>query len=956
MKRVISLLLTTVMILMLIPVNVFAAEQVATLEVTSSKDNAQRGEEVVFTVSLKATDVVSAIGVSVKLPEGLTYTSYSMDKESLVEKTGADGDVSFTVDSLYFMMNTSALEGLSNVNDITLFSVTCTVADDAEYTALTVELVNVEICNADADPYDAEVYSLVPATVTVTKAPCTTHNWGEWVETKAPTCEEAGEETRTCPDCSATETRPVEPTGHAWDDEGWTETKAPTCEEAGEETRECLNKCGKTETRPVEPTGHNWGEWEDTTDAECGKPGVQTRTCLNKCGTTETRETDALEHAWGEWEVTTAPTCEGEGVETRTCTREGCGATETRPVEPTGHAWDDEGWTETTAPTCEEAGVETRECLNKCGETQTRPVEPTGHNWGEWEDTTDAACGEPGVQTRTCLNKCGTTETRETDALEHAWGEWEVTTAPTCEGEGEETRRCTREGCAVTETRPVKPTGHNWGEWEDTTDAECGKPGVQTRTCLNECGTTETRETDALEHAWGEWEETTTPGCEDEGEETRYCTREGCEVSETRAVKALGHDFSEWTASADATCGEPGEEMRTCLRQCGKVETRETDALGHLWGEWVVTKEATCTEPGEKVRTCQRPLPMPCSTSVEGEDGRPVCGETETAEIPALGHAWGEWVETKAPTEDEEGEERRDCTRCDAYETRALEALGNSFMDEWYWTMIMLYNKTIEIEADASKGGEIDPEGVTKVNFARDMEYTITPDEGYEIEAVYVDGENIGAVDTYTFKRVTQDHTIYAVFAEVDETEAPVIEDSIYDDVDADDWFYEDVVYVTENGLMNGTGDNKFSPEVNTTRAMIVTILWRLEGEADAESAGFTDVADDMWYTEAIDWAAANGIVLGYGDGTFGPEKNITREQVMAILHRYAAYKGWDNGVAVSMLAQYDCSVWAENDVNWADMCGILDNLGVDVTDMTAEADRAEIAAYFTRFCQNIAE
>ena len=90
MKRVISLLLTTVMILMLIPVNVFAAEQVATLEVTSSKDNAQRGEEVVFTVSLKATDVVSAIGVSVKLPEGLTYTSYSMDKESLVEKTGAD--------------------------------------------------------------------------------------------------------------------------------------------------------------------------------------------------------------------------------------------------------------------------------------------------------------------------------------------------------------------------------------------------------------------------------------------------------------------------------------------------------------------------------------------------------------------------------------------------------------------------------------------------------------------------------------------------------------------------------------------------------------------------------------------------------------------------------------------------------------------------------------------------
>ena len=357
--------------------------------------------------------------------------------------------------------------------------------------------------------------------------------------------------------------------------------------------------------------------------------------------------------------------------------------------------------------------------------------------------------------------------------------------------------------------------------------------------------------------------------------------------------------------------------------------SRPLKKMTYLWSEWTETTAPTCTDKGEETRICTKE-----------------CGvDPETREIPALGHAWGEWVTTLEPTVEAKGEERRDCDRCDAYETRELEALeDDSFWDEWYWTMTMLQNQIFEIEADASEGGEITPDGATKVRFSRDAKYTITPNEGYEIEAVYVDGVDVGAVDTYTFKRVTKDHTIHVVFT------------PSYKDVDTSDWFFDDVVYVTENGLMNGTGDGLFSPEVNTTRAMIVTILWRLEGEADAESAGFTDVADGLWYTEAIDWAAANGIVNGFGDGTFGPEKNITREQVMAILHRYAAYKGWDDGMAVSMIAQYDCSVWAENDVNWADMNGILADLGVDVYDMTAEADRAEIAAYFTRFCLNVAE
>lgn len=178
-----------------------------------------------------------------------------------------------------------------------------------------------------------------------------------------------------------------------------------------------------------------------------------------------------------------------------------------------------------------------------------------------------------------------------------------------------------------------------------------------------------------------------------------------------------------------------------------------------------------------------------------------------------------------------------------------------------------------------------------------------------------------------------------------------------FTDVKKSDWFYNDVAFAYANGLMNGTGNNKFSPAVTTDRAMIVTVLWRMEGSPVVDSAvKFIDVETGAWYAAAIDWASANGIVNGYGDGKFGPTAQITREQIMAILNRYAVYKGWAEDTAVSMVAQYTCSIWAENNVNWADLSGLLADLGVDVTDMTAMASRAELAAYLSRFMENIAK
>ena len=178
-----------------------------------------------------------------------------------------------------------------------------------------------------------------------------------------------------------------------------------------------------------------------------------------------------------------------------------------------------------------------------------------------------------------------------------------------------------------------------------------------------------------------------------------------------------------------------------------------------------------------------------------------------------------------------------------------------------------------------------------------------------------------------------------------------------YSDVKPDDWFYEDVLYVTEKKLMNGNnvGGTLFDPDVVAVRAMIVTVLWRLEGSPSmTATVPFDDVPAGQWYTDAVNWASANGIVNGYGDGRFGPNDPITREQFMAILNRYAAYKGRTDSTALPMPAQYKYSDWAENNVIWAENNGLLNGLGVDISDMTVKASRAELAAYLHRFMKNI--
>ena len=260
--------------------------------------------------------------------------------------------------------------------------------------------------------------------------------------------------------------------------------------------------------------------------------------------------------------------------------------------------------------------------------------------------------------------------------------------------------------------------------------------------------------------------------------------------------------------------------------------------------------------------------------------------------------------------------------------------------------LIMMMGKcTNTITATAGEGGMISPAGATNVPFAKDQTYVITPMPGYEIDSVVVDGKDKGAINQYTFKRVLAKHTITATFKKM-----PWV--NHFKDVKENDWFYSDVAYVNSIGLMVGTSSTEFSPNETATRAQIVTTLWRLEGQPVAQTkADFTDVAEGMWYTDAIAWAAENKIVEGYGDGIFAPGDAITREQIVAILHRYAEYKELAVAAEDEAPDAYDHSDWAADNVDWAHENGIFAGIGKDITDLTENATRAEIASYLTRFC-----
>lgn len=258
-------------------------------------------------------------------------------------------------------------------------------------------------------------------------------------------------------------------------------------------------------------------------------------------------------------------------------------------------------------------------------------------------------------------------------------------------------------------------------------------------------------------------------------------------------------------------------------------------------------------------------------------------------------------------------------------------------------------NGAIDVDRYATEGDEVT--------------ITVSPDEAYMLDDMTVTsaGKDVEVTDngdgTYTFTMPSGDVKIEVTFAEdpnwEEEPAMPFV------DVDENDWFYDVVLYAYENGLMTGTSADTFAPNTATTRGMIVSMLARLEGVTSAESAGFTDVADNDWYATAVNWAASEGIVNGFEDDTFRPNAPITREQMAAILYNYADYKGYDVSARADLSDYADAasiSSWAEDVLAWANAEGLINGMTATTIDPQGATTRAQTAAMFERFLTAHAE
>ena len=259
--------------------------------------------------------------------------------------------------------------------------------------------------------------------------------------------------------------------------------------------------------------------------------------------------------------------------------------------------------------------------------------------------------------------------------------------------------------------------------------------------------------------------------------------------------------------------------------------------------------------------------------------------------------------------------------------------------------------------------------GTVQITLAHDGEFGFTmtltaplgkENAGYWANLYHYD-EDAEALNFETAAEIDADGSVTIPFSHASQyaividthSHATVDVSDIFIDVAPNAWYKDAVQYAYDNGLMTGVSATEFAPEATTTRAMIVSILARLEGVTTAQAAGFADVDDNDWYATAVNWAANVGVVNGYEDNTFRPNTAITREQLAAILMNYAAYKGYDVSARADLSHYSDAdsiSSWANDVLLWAVAEGLLTGVTDDTIAPQAHATRAQVAAILQRF------
>ncbi|MDY5341393.1 S-layer homology domain-containing protein [Faecousia sp.] len=526
--------------------------------------------------------------------------------------------------------------------------------------------------------------------------------------------------------------------------------------------------------------------------------------------------------------------------------------------------------TRVVAPTCTKQGYTIYTCTACGDELKADFVPATGHSYEA--SVVAPTCEKDGYTNHVC-SVCGDSyRDNYVDAAGHQYTD--TVTAPTCTASGYTTHTCSV--CGHSYINSVVPaTGHDY-VWQITRVPTCTAEGVKTFTCSH-CG-------DSYDVALAKADHTyeavvTAPTCTNNGYTTHTCSVCGDSYVDS-IVPATGHSYE--AVVTVPTCDKMGYTTYTCS-VCGDSYVGSyTDALEHTYTA-VVTKEPTCTEEGVKTFTCSE------------------CGKSYTEAIPTVAHRY-EAVVT-APTCDKMGYTTYTCSACgDSYVADYVDAAGHDCETETVPATCLGYGFVRE------SCKHCDYSVITE----------ITAPLGHDYQAVVTAPTlDEGGYTTHTCSRCGDSY--------VDsETLALGHKCAAYTDIPTD-WAKEGICFVIENGLMVGTTSTTFAPKDTLTRAMLVTVLYRMAGSPAVDApSGFTDVADGQWYSDAIAWAAANGIVNGVGGNKFAPSEPVTREQLAAIFFRYAKAEAPEADMLSGYPDAESVSTYARDAMAWAVSTGLV--------------------------------
>ena len=636
------------------------------------------------------------------------------------------------------------------------------------------------------------------------------------------------------------------------------------------------------------------------------------------------------------------------------------------------HQWD-EG-RETKSPTCTAAGEKTYTCAD-CGRTKTEKIDVLGHNFenGTWQSDGDH-------HWKKC-SRCDVTD--EASKAPHNWDTGVIKKQPTCTTAGEKTFTCTV--CKGTKTETVNATGHNWSDawmhddthhWHDCGNANCD---VTKNSAKEGYGP----------HSGG----------------TANCTQQAvCTICGTAygALDANGHDWGEWRVTKQATTSAAGEETRTCKRNASHTETRAIPKLTPApsgGGSSSGSSGGSSSTPAFTVPVSGSSDTVHVSASVRGSTAE--VKEIKSAELNKIGTDSAVVIDLSGLNKGVTGVTLSTDTIDSICKTEADGVTVKLPSAE-----LRVDRQTLAAVTEQAAGSKIrlvvEPDGTARGTMTAAQKSTLAGmKNAAALEAYFVSnntrihdfkGGSVelsipyradGAIRAWFLKedgtrepvsarydkenaQLILHHFSHYVIEELDSSAAYTVcakDDSCplgaFGDLTAAAWYHDGVHYCLENGLMQGVSGGKFLPDGSTTRAQLVTILWRLEGSPETTGAvRFGDVAGGAWYTEAVRWAVGCGVVKGYDNGCFGPDDAVTREQMAAILYRYAQHKGYDvsAGKDTNILSFNDAfavSEYAIPAMQWACGSGMVRGIAQKGGMLLAPRDtttRAQTATLLMRF------